>query len=171
MLEIDPKSIKEDDEPLFQRVADKISWAMGTWPNILFWIVVVVLWFAIFAFHIVSPNANFLPSWFVGTAFNFPLNLITTLAELYIGFLVGAASNRSERNLERALDRLSQQEQASIVMELHISELIKENTDLTKEIQIATAKIEEVHRHVSALTDHFNLDAGISDPEPTKEDK
>jgi hypothetical protein len=40
------------------------------------------------------------PAWFTSFGFNFPLNLETTVAELYMGFLVGASSNRSERNLE-----------------------------------------------------------------------
>jgi hypothetical protein len=63
-------------------------------------LVLVLGWTMLFAVHIVSANANSLPTWFTGTAFNFPLNLVTTVAELFIGFLVAAAANRSERNLE-----------------------------------------------------------------------
>ncbi len=48
-------------------------------------------------------NGSFMPKWFTSTGFNFPLNLVTTVAELYIGFLVGASSNRSERNFEATL--------------------------------------------------------------------
>src|ERR1700684_1234624 len=100
-----------DKESIFNRIADYVSAAMGRPTNIMIWLVLVVGWTLLFAVHVVSANGNFLPSWFTGTAFNFPLNLVTTVAELFIGFLVAAASNRSERNLELTLARLGQQDQ------------------------------------------------------------
>ena len=98
-----PVQATADKESIFNRVADYVSAAMGRPTNIMIWLVLVVGWTLLFAVHIVSANANFLPGWFTGTAFNFPLNLITTVAELFIGFLVAAAANRSERNLELTL--------------------------------------------------------------------
>src|SRR5580698_595009 len=80
-------------EPVFQRVADKVSYGMGTPLNIAIWIALVLGWTLLFA---VSGSKSiqggtFLPRWFTSTGFNFPLNLVTTVAELYIGFLVGAS--------------------------------------------------------------------------------
>jgi low affinity Fe/Cu permease len=106
----DGLSADPDRLSVFQRAADTVSAAMGRPANIMVWLILVVGWTLIFAFHLVSANATFLPSWFTGTAFNFPLNLLTTVAELFIGFLVGAAANRSERNLELTLGRIEQVE-------------------------------------------------------------
>jgi hypothetical protein len=78
--------------------------------NIMIWLIAVIAWTAVFAFggtHIAS--GTWLPAWFTSQGFNFPLNLVTTVAELFIGFLVAAASNRSERNLQATFARISQQ--------------------------------------------------------------
>ena len=129
---------------LFQRVADRVSYLMGTPGNIAFWLVIVVAWTAIFATGIVGPNAHILPSWFTGPAFNFPLNLVTTVAELFIGFLVGAASNRSERHLENTLDQIK-------AVEVGLSEAIRQNTEITSAIKDDTVLLDEIHKHVSAI--------------------
>jgi hypothetical protein len=47
-----------------------------------------------------------MPSWFTSNNFNFPLNTVTTIAELYIGFLVGASTNRTERHNRQQADRM-----------------------------------------------------------------
>jgi low affinity Fe/Cu permease len=105
-----PVPAPADRESVFDRIADYVSAAMGRPANIMVWLVLVGGWTLLFATHIVSASANFLPGWFTGTAFNFPLNLITTVAELFIGFLVAAAANRSERNLELTLAAIADQE-------------------------------------------------------------
>ena len=87
-------------ESAFQRLADWASAAMGRPTNIMVWLVLVLLWTVIFAAKIVPADGSFLPSWFTGQGFNFPLNLITTVAELFIGFLVAAAANHAQRVLE-----------------------------------------------------------------------
>ena len=90
-----PRKVKDpSEEPMFQRIADRVSYGMGTPLNIFIWIVLVVGWTLLFA---LSSSKNiqggkFLPVWFTSTGYNFPLNLVTTVAELYIGFLVGASS-------------------------------------------------------------------------------
>ena len=132
---------------LFQRIADRVSFLMGTPGNIIFWLIIVVAWTAIFAFGIVGPNAQILPSWFTGPAFNFPLNLVTTVAELFIGFLVGAASNRSERHLENTLSRIEELEQS-------LAEAINQNTEITREVKEDTLLLDEIHEHVTTLTPH-----------------
>jgi low affinity Fe/Cu permease len=92
-------------ESVFNKIADRVSYGMGTPTNIIIWIVAVGAWIAMgpyFAKH------SFLPAWFTSNGFNFPLNTVTTIAELYIGFLVGAASNRSERALSKILAHQTQ---------------------------------------------------------------
>jgi hypothetical protein len=128
---------------LFQRVADKVSYGMGTPLNIFIWVVLVVGWVLIFALdHAKSvQSGSFMPLWFTSTGFNFPLNLVTTVAELYIGFLVGASSNRSERNLEATLGRLSAQDQQISDVELKLSKSLEQNTALTREVHELTRLI------------------------------
>jgi hypothetical protein len=79
------------------------------------------------------------------------------VAELYIGFLVGASSNRSERNLE---DTLAQIE----VLEKGLGALIQENTDLTNKVKTDTALLQYLHVHMAALTKAAGLDDENSGP-------
>jgi hypothetical protein len=132
-------------EPLFQRIADKVSYGMGTPLNIFIWIVLVVGWVLLFGLSHDPKiqNGSFLPAWFTSTGFNFPLNLVTTVAELYIGFLVGASSNRSERNLEQTLARISAQEAQIGDVEGKLSIALAQNTALTTEIHELTKLIHE----------------------------
>jgi low affinity Fe/Cu permease len=125
----------------FQRVADKVSYGMGTPTNITIWIVLVAAWIAMgpyFAKH------SFLPSWFTSNGFNFPLNTVTTIAELYIGFLVGASSNRSERNLETTLGRIGSQEEQIRDVEDKLTAALEQNTKLTEEVHKLTKLIHEI---------------------------
>ena len=89
----------------FLKIADAVSFGMGTPTNIFFWLLAVAIWFILGS---TRPDwftqGSFLPSWFTSTAWNFPLNTITTLAELYIGFLVAAATNRAERELRKLIE-------------------------------------------------------------------
>jgi low affinity Fe/Cu permease len=131
-------------ESVFDRIADYVSAAMGRPANIMVWLVLVTGWTVLFAAHIVSANANFLPGWFTGQAFNFPLNLITTVAELFIGFLVAAAANRSERNLEATLAAIADQEGQISDVEAKLSTELELNTALTRQIHDLAAQIHEV---------------------------
>lgn len=138
-----PVTAPEDRESIFNRVADYVSAAMGRPANIMVWLVLVGGWTLLFAAHIVSANANFLPNWFTGTAFNFPLNLITTVAELFIGFLVAAAANRSERNLELTLAAIAEQEKQIGDVETKLSEELASNILLTQQVHDLTAEIHD----------------------------
>lgn len=82
---------------IFVRFADAVSTGMGTPINICLWMLATIAWFALFAFNPDMQNKSFMPSWFTSNEFNFPLNTITTLAELFIGFLIAAAANRVEK--------------------------------------------------------------------------
>jgi low affinity Fe/Cu permease len=126
---------------MFQRVADWTSAAMGRPTNIMIWLVAVIAWTLIFALGGSRiGSGDWLPAWFTSQGFNFPLNLVTTVAELFIGFLVGAASNRSERNLEATLGRIEQLEQSMDTQAQTSLALLKSNTELIAQIpQLQTA--------------------------------
>jgi hypothetical protein len=125
---------------LFQKVADKVSYAMGTPTNILIWLLAVGTWIALGPY---IAGHSFLPGWFTSNSFNFPLNTVTTIAELYIGFLVGASSNRSERNLEATLGRIGSQEKQIADVEDKLAAALELNTQLTREVHELTRLIHE----------------------------
>ena len=158
--------IEEPPKPdAFLRFANWVSEAMGRPTNIIFWFVVVVAWTFVFAFggHSVA-SGSWLPSWFTSEGFNFPLNLITTVAELFIGFLVAAAANRSQTALTALLGHIRAGVERDVAMEGQIvdvednlTELLQENTDLTKVVAANTASINELHAHLKALCAHFGV--------------
>jgi low affinity Fe/Cu permease len=135
------------NESLFLRFCDWVSTVMGEPPNIIFWLVLVAGWTLIFALGIVGSNSNFLPHWFTGTSYNFPLNLLTTVAELFIGFLVAAAANRSQRVLSTIIDGIRtvlDQVEAGVEAQ---KTLIQQDIDLTTEVHKLAA---ELHAHICA---------------------
>jgi low affinity Fe/Cu permease len=96
----------------FDRFADWVSEAMGRPLNVAFWLVLVVSWTLIFALG--GPklaSGSWLPPWFTSQGYNFPLNLITTVAELFMGFLVATAANRAQNALTALLDKIDMQEE------------------------------------------------------------
>jgi low affinity Fe/Cu permease len=164
----------------FDRFADWVSEAMGRPTNIAFWLVLVVTWTLIFALG--GPklsSGSWLPTWFTSQGYNFPLNLITTVAELFIGFLVATAANRAQNALTALLDKIDMQEVQIEATETNIVTLIKENTDLTSEIHTLTTEIRtltmqvlrnatliaDTHQQVAALTAQVGLDIGDAPPD------
>jgi low affinity Fe/Cu permease len=139
---------------LFQRIADKVSYGMGTPQNILIWLAVIIAWVALGPF---IANHNFIPAWFTSNSFNFPLNSVTTVLEMFIGYLVGASANRSERNLEATLARLGSMEQANLTLETEQAELLRENTELTQQVH---ALVVQVAGQTSAL-EHVNAELNV----------
>jgi low affinity Fe/Cu permease len=145
-------------EGIFDRAADWVSFAMGRPNNIIFWLVIVLAWTFVFAFggpHLSS--GNWLPRWFTSTGYNFPLNLITTVAELFIGFLVAAAANRSEKALRAIINHILTETD-------EIDALLKENTDLTRQVQENTSRLNEIHAHLTAIGDKLGVPAEPSAP-------
>ncbi len=124
-------------------------------------------------------SGTWLPTWFTSQGYNFPLNLITTVAELFIGFLVATAANRAQNALTALLDKIDLQEEQIEATETNIVTLIKENTDLTGEIHTLTTEIRtltmqvlknaaliaETHQQVAALTAQAGLHLGDSPPD------
>ena len=106
-----------------------------------------------------SRRVHWLPAWFTSTGYNFPLNLITTVAELFIGFLVAAAANRAQDALTVLLAQIRAAVERDATIEQGLREAIAENTELTKQVhdlQVSisqqTGLLDEIHRHVGALT-------------------
>jgi low affinity Fe/Cu permease len=142
--------ITNEKTSLFQRVADRVSYGMGTPANIAIWVILVVGWVLLFSLdhNPKVEHGSFMPAWFTSTGFNFPLNLVTTVAELYIGFLVGASSNRSERHLEATLASISQQDELISAQQAQIQDVeerlgasLEQNTQLTQAVHDLTRAI------------------------------
>jgi low affinity Fe/Cu permease len=158
---IDPSEPTEIEKPPspFLKFANWVSEAMGRPTNIAFWFVLVVCWTLIFALggpHLAS--GTWLPAWFTSTGYNFPLNLITTVAELFIGFLVAAAANRAQDALTVLLAHIRATVERDGAIEQSLREAIAENTALTKEVhdlQVEmsrqTALLDQIHSQVSML--------------------
>ena len=154
----------------FLRMANWVSEAMGRPTNIMFWLVLVAAWTCVFAFggpHLAT--GSWLPSWFTSQGYNFPLNLVTTVAELFIGFLVAAAANRAQDALTVLLSHIRATVERDDAIEQRLTAELVKNTELTSEVHVLARKIElqtrlldEIHRHLAALTPH----AGLFPPPP-----
>ncbi len=159
--DIDPTQPTEIEKPPgpFLKFANWVSEAMGRPTNIAFWFVLVVCWTLIFALggaHLAS--GKWLPAWFTSTGYNFPLNLITTVAELFIGFLVAAAANRAQDALTVLLAHIRATVERDGEIEQSLKDAISENFDLTKQVhnlQVAmsrqTALLDQIHSQVQML--------------------
>jgi hypothetical protein len=90
----------------FQKLADGLSFVLTTWQNFIVWVLLIAAW--IIAGPWVASH-NFLPAWFTSNAFNFPLNTVTTLAELYIGFLLGVNAARIQKQQDEHVTNMKQQ--------------------------------------------------------------
>jgi low affinity Fe/Cu permease len=137
-----PKKRSDNKIGVFLRFANWISEAMGRPANIIFWFILVLIWTGIFAFggpHL--AGGTWLPAWFTSQGFNFPLNLITTVAELFIGFLVAAAANRAQDALTTLI--------------LHIKQAL--DNDVALESQII-ANDKHVDHQLRVIATHLNID-------------
>lgn len=142
---------QEERQTLFTRFADAVSFHMGTPKNIGFWLLAVAAWFALGPW---IAGHQFLPSWFTSNAFNFPLNTVTTLAELYIGFLVAAASNRAERHLRELLAGIGRLlEEVTKKQDAELQEIEK---DEQEELAILE-RLDRQDRQLLAIVQHLGL--------------
>jgi low affinity Fe/Cu permease len=129
---------------LFLNIADWVSEAMGRPLNILFWFAAVMTWTLLFALDKHLASGSFLPSWFTSQGYNFPLNLITTVAELFIGFLVAAATNRAQAALTNLLTHIKVAIDKTEKLENTMRQLILDNTRLTQEVHDLISNTKEV---------------------------
>jgi low affinity Fe/Cu permease len=144
---VDETTSEREHESAFQRLADWTSAAMGRPANIIVWLVLVIIWIAIFAAKLVPADGSFLPSWFTGQGFNFPLNLITTVAELFIGFLVAAASNRAQRVIAGVIDGIRTVLDHVAVTAEKLAIAVQQNTELTEAVHDLA---KQIHEHLMA---------------------
>jgi cell division protein FtsL len=72
-----------------------------------------------------------------------PADLVATVAELFIGFLVAAAANRSGRNLELTLSAIVDQEEHIEDVEIKLSAEVASNTALTQQVHDLTSQIHD----------------------------
>ena len=116
-------------------------------------------------------RSDWLPAWFTSQGFNFPLNLVTTVAELFIGFLVGAASNRSERNLEATLGRIEQLERSADEQAKTSLALLKSDSELLRQVhQLQTSALTTLGglEHVNAELNVIREAVAPGVPHPAK---
>lgn len=147
----------------YQRLTDWISFAQGTPVNLTFWLVVVLAWIAAGPY---LANHPFLPAWTGSNNWNFPLNTGESTAELFIGFLVAAAANRSERRGREQSARIEALEGQVLATEDALRAEVQANTELTQQgrdlLQANTELTEQVRDLVKAVHAVTCADAGES---------
>ena len=141
-------------ESPFVRIADRVSYAMGTWQNIVVWFVLVSAWFVAGPY---VAHHSFLPAWFTSNDFNFPLNTVTTIAELYIGFLVGASTNRTERHNREQADRMEALEQRIHEELQHNSQLTEDAHAMAEQLKAQVPLVEETRTYLKKLLAPANV--------------
>ncbi len=164
---IDPTQPTTIENPpgRFLKFANWVSEAMGKPTNIAFWFVLVVCWTLIFAVggpHLAS--GTWLPGWFTSTGYNFPLNLITTVAELFIGFLVAAAANRAQDALTVLLAHIRAGVERDVAIEQGLKDAIAENTELTKQVHDLQVTMSQQMALLDEIRRRLAADAGLVPP-------
>jgi low affinity Fe/Cu permease len=120
----------------FVDAADKVSYAIGTPLNIAFWFVALMVW------TLLGPEIAhdpFLPSWFTSNSWNFPLNTVTTILELFIGYLIAASNNRQERALEALLNHIGASTDETLTDDRQVLALLAALTDRLAAVEQNTA--------------------------------
>ena len=159
-----PTTIEKPPGP-FLRFANWVSEAMGKPTNIAFWFVLVVCWTLIFALggpHLAS--GTWLPRWFTSNGYNFPLNLITTVAELFIGFLVAAAANRAQDALTVLLAHIRAGVERDVAIEQGLKDAIAENTELTKQVHALQVTMSEQMALLDEIRHRLAANVGLVPP-------
>jgi uncharacterized membrane protein len=140
-----PKVRKSSELSRGERAADRMKSVFATWWALIAMCAVMVLWMSTGGFGI--DQEPFIL-----------LNLcLSTLAGLQC-FVLLIANKRGEQIAAETA-------QHTLELTEHIDKLLKENTELTAKVHEQTARIEELHKHVTGLTNHFNLQVGDYEPE------
>ena len=84
------------------------------------------------------------PGWWYGTFYNLPLNLVTTVIELFVGFLIAAAANRVEKR-----NKELQEIQVSILK--HIEQIAGGEDEEIKQIEQEVKQEEKTQMLVGHL--------------------
>jgi uncharacterized membrane protein len=132
---------QHDDLSLGERAADRMRNIMGSWPFVFSFFAVMIIWAA--------TNTYFLQRVIHHKAFDpYPyilLNLfLSMLAGVQAAALLIAAKRTDSIASEIALHTVKNTDD--------IRALLDENTNLTKQVKEATDLLDEIHRHVAALS-------------------
>ena len=145
-----------DQLTLGERAADRMRSVMGSWTFVMCFFVVMVLWALVntIVLHRVFHHKAFDPYPYI------LLNLfLSMLAGVQAAALLIAAKRADAVASEIAVHTEKNTEE--------IRGLLQENTDLTLQVKANTDLLEEIHRHVTALSP----DAGLSPPPRAREEQ
>ena len=126
---------------LGERAADRMRNIMGSWPFVFGFFAVMILWAAINTFFLqrVIHHKAFDPYPYI------LLNLfLSMLAGIQAAALLIAAKRTDSISSEIAIHTVKNTDD--------IKALLDENTELTKAVKEQTDLLQEIHRHVAALT-------------------
>ena len=115
----------------FTALADKVSIYMGVWQTTVVALIFLLIWISL------GAPMNWSDTW------QLMANTPTTWLELFIGFLLAAAANRSQRQLEKILKHLTATVQRDERLEQRLINLLHENTELTKAVHTLTQEIHQ----------------------------
>jgi hypothetical protein len=129
---------KKSFDERFTDVADVVSEGMGRWWVSIVSAILIIGWTV---YCMVTQG----PGWWYGTFYNLPLNLVTTVAELFIGFLIAAAANRVEK-------RNGDLQGVQVAILKHVERLVADGDVELRELE------EEVkqEKKTKMLIDHLN---------------
>jgi low affinity Fe/Cu permease len=114
----------------FTNFADIISEMMGKWWVTAIALILVLVW------ALIGPSMNYSDSWQLW------VNTPTTIAELFIGFLIAAAANRVERRHEQLLREIKTHTQVDLFT-------TREDVKTTERAERATRQVETDIRQLS----------------------
>lgn len=129
-----PKKTLNDQ---FTDFADMISEGMGQWWVSVVSAILIIGW----TLYCIGTQG---PGWWYGTFYNLPLNLVTTVIELFVGFLIAAAANRVEKR-----NKELQEIQVSILK--HIEQIAGGEDEEIKQIEQEVKQEEKTQMLVGHL--------------------
>ena len=113
--------MKRSLDERFTDLADIISEGMGRWWVSVVSAILIIGW----TFYCLATQGH---GWWYGTFYNLPLNLVTTVIELFVGFLIAAAANRVEK-------RNKELQETQIAILTHIEQLTNSDDKKIKQIE------------------------------------
>jgi uncharacterized membrane protein len=147
-----------DQLTIGERAADRMRNGMGSWLFVFSFLLVMAFWMVLnsivkLGHPLSSGTAGFDPYPYI------LLNLVlSTLAGLQAAALLIAAKRADALSSEVAVHTLNNTEADR--------KLLQENTDLTRVVKSHTDLLDEIHAHVTAITEHLGLTAGHFPPQP-----
>ena len=139
---------------LGERAADRVRNGMGSWPFVFVFLGSMAVW--AFVNTILKVGASNGKKGFDPYPYILLNLFLSMIAGLQGAILLIAAKRADSISSELAMHTFNNTEADT--------KLLNENTDLTRQVKANTDALEEIHRHVTALTKAMNLDAGAFDP-------